>query len=805
MFRKCTLGIVIILIMSGSLWGGVPQLISYQGLVKDSSGTPLNGSFAVTFRLYSYPDSGIALWTEAHTAVSINGGLFNVSLGSVSAFAGIEPEGDEIWLGITIGGDTEISPRAKWVSVPFAFQADHADTANFAFQAKYVDTANFAYQAGNVDTADFAFQAKYTDTADFAYQAGFVDTANFSYQAGSTDSAGFSSQAKYADTAGYSFGSLWADTANYALSSKLSDTAEYAHTSGSSDSAAVALSVADNAVGSAQLIDNSVSSADIEDSTIIGSDIATETISGSHLALGSVSSSKIADGTIQLVDFGNMGASEGKIIKWNSSSASWVIADDSVRPAENHGWTDNGSTVTLTFSGDSVGIGTLIPSSKLDVEGNVKVSGKISSSGLVSVTTDTATAISGRTTGAGMAGFFRTDNNGAHAAPTLRAEHFAQIYGYLASDLYGVYGMYEPNNSFGYLGGDFIGVYGSSLGSGVSGYSASGSGVRGETNGGKALYGSCGPLGYGLFAESQAQTHGSVASNLYGVYGMYEPNSSWGYLGGDATGVYGTSTVRGVSGFSASGYGVSGETIGGKALYGSCGPLGFGLFAESQAQTHGYVASNLYGVYGMYEPNSSWGYLGGDATGVYGTSTGTGVLGTSIGGIGVYGESSGGYGVYGVVVGTGWAGSFIASGDSAKGVTISTSGGQGLQVIGGAKSAVLSTSDGARAVYCEEATEVWLNEYGFGRLSSGVVTINVASLFLEIANTEIDYHVFVQSYGDAEIYVERRDPTSFTVKIRSGDPNVEFSFRIVAKRKGFEQKRLERTPWADDDPNLVVR
>ncbi len=75
---------------------------------------------------------------------------------------------------------------------------------------------------------------------------------------------------------------------------------------------------------------------------------------------------------------------------------------------------------------------------------------------------------------------------------------------------------------------------------------------------------------------------------------------------------------------------------GGKALYGSCGPLGFGLYAESQAQTHGYVASNLYGVYyGMYEPNSSWGYLGGDAIGVYGSSTGRGVLGTTTNGIGV--------------------------------------------------------------------------------------------------------------------------------------------------------------------------
>lgn len=33
--------------------------------------------------------------------------------------------------------------------------------------------------------------------------------------------------------------------------------------------------------------------------------------------------------------------------------------------------------------------------------------------------------------------------------------------------------------------------------------------------------------------------------------------------------------------------------------------------------------------------------------------------------------------------------------------------------------------------------------------------------------------------------------------LKDGDPNAEFSYRIVAKRLGFEGKRLERAPWAD--------
>ena len=30
------------------------------------------------------------------------------------------------------------------------------------------------------------------------------------------------------------------------------------------------------------------------------------------------------------------------------------------------------------------------------------------------------------------------------------------------------------------------------------------------------------------------------------------------------------------------------------------------------------------------------------------------------------------------------------------------------------------------------------------------------------------------------------------------DPNAEFSYRIVAKRLGFEDKRLEPAPWVDN-------
>ncbi len=140
-------------------------------------------------------------------------------------------------------------------------------------------------------------------------------------------------------------------------------------------------------------------------------------------------------------------------------------------------------------------------------------------------------------------------------------------------------------------------------------------------------------------------------------------------------------------------------------------------------------------------------------------------------------------------VGDGWAGYF---GGVEKGVQIEVPQGKpGLEVVGGTKSAVVETSQGSRALYSEEATEVWFSDYGFGRLKDGQVAVHIDALFAETVNLEEPYHVFVQPYGDAELYVTERTAGSFQVRLRAGDPEVEFSYRIVAKRRGYEDTRLE--------------
>jgi hypothetical protein len=89
--------------------------ISYQGNLTDAQGQPINATLPMTFKLYSTPTGGTALWTEQRTgnnAVPVTDGLFSVSLGSVTSL----PRslfGEPLWLGISVDGDAEMAPRER--------------------------------------------------------------------------------------------------------------------------------------------------------------------------------------------------------------------------------------------------------------------------------------------------------------------------------------------------------------------------------------------------------------------------------------------------------------------------------------------------------------------------------------------------------------------------------------------------------------------------------------------------------------------------------------------------------------------
>jgi hypothetical protein len=111
-------------------------------------------------------------------------------------------------------------------------------------------------------------------------------------------------------------------------------------------------------------------------------------------------------------------------------------------------------------------------------------------------------------------------------------------------------------------------------------------------------------------------------------------------------------------------------------------------------------------------------------------------------------------------------------------------------VVGGTKSAVVPTSSGMRELYTEESAEVWFTDYGVARLQNGRAWVALDQLFAETIESGAQYLVFVQPYGAANLYVPIRQIGGFEVRVAQGDSATEFAYRIVAKRKGFADRRL---------------
>ncbi len=164
-------------------------------------------------------------------------------------------------------------------------------------------------------------------------------------------------------------------------------------------------------------------------------------------------------------------------------------------------------------------------------------------------------------------------------------------------------------------------------------------------------------------------------------------------------------------------------------------------------------------------------------TGVYGEATDGGQLfGTQVG---VYGYTDDGYGVY----------SDGTLGSSGPVVTLA------------------ATRDyGHRKVYAVQSTGNWFEDFGEGRLTGGEAVVEIDPVFAQTVNLGEAYHVFLTPLGDCGLYVAEKRERHFTVRARDGkSEDIAFDYRIVAKRSGFESKRLEeaRDP-ADMRRNLGI-
>jgi len=357
------------------------------------------------------------------------------------------------------------------------------------------------------------------------------------------------------------------------------------------------------------------------------------------------------------------------------------------------------------------------------------------------------------------------------------------------------------------------GVYGQSAstsGTGVKGYATASSGttygVSGITSStqGRGVYG---------YASTTSGTN-------YGVYGWSKSTSGRGVYGTAPTyGVYGHATDT--SGINYGIWGQSDSTVG-RGVNGEAPYMGVRGVATASS---GYN----YGVYGGTSSSSGYGVFGVAPTyGVYGhatASSGRGVYGyaSASSGRGVYGEapymgvfgyasaSSGlNYGVYGRTNSSGGFAGFFDGRVKVNGTTdvIGNVDVDGNMTVSGTFWALVKLCvqeiEGGKKVglYVMESPENWFEDFGSGQMVNGRAVVQLERVFAQTVNTGIDYYVFLTPSGNCQgLYISRKDKDSFEVReLGGGTSTITFDYRIVAKRRGYEDVRLEEFTEPEESP-----
>jgi len=284
-----------------------------------------------------------------------------------------------------------------------------------------------------------------------------------------------------------------------------------------------------------------------------------------------------------------------------------------------------------------------------------------------------------------------------------------------------------------------------------------------------AISGNIGVSG-GISVAQNIAAAGSISS-LQGVFGN-TTNSKNGAVGiNDGAGFSATAGVNYDSGDLS--YGVSGQSF---------SKIGVGVLG------YGTSFSNLYkSIVGR----QSFGVIG-DAVNVSGVVP-IGVYGVADAGVGTVGENSSTIepaGLFRNFDTTAGDLAFEALGSTGH-CTINTGG--HLACTGSAGAVVGLADNRWVGLYAVQSPENWFEDFGSGQLSSGKSTIKLDSTFAETVNSAMDYHVFLTPNGDSHgLYVAKKTATSFEVREQGGgSSSVSFDYRIVARRKGYENVRME--------------
>ena len=99
-------------------FGEIPVTMNYQGYLTDAYNEPLTDYVTVTLSLYETETAEVPVWTETHSDVYVEDGLFSILMGSVTP---LDVDFDTpYFLGVAVGEDAEMTPRYPLSSAAYA-------------------------------------------------------------------------------------------------------------------------------------------------------------------------------------------------------------------------------------------------------------------------------------------------------------------------------------------------------------------------------------------------------------------------------------------------------------------------------------------------------------------------------------------------------------------------------------------------------------------------------------------------------------------------------------------------------------
>jgi hypothetical protein len=778
----------------------IPQQVRYAGALPSRAGVTVEA----VFKIYATAEGGEPLWTETQQVAVGADGTYSVLLGAASQSGlpqGVFAAGQARWVGVTVDRGEEQS-RSPLASVAYAMKAGDAESVGGLAAATLATKSDLAKLSQTVATAVQAqpqFQPEVTPTG-----SGTPNYVPLWTASGTLGNSGI-----YQAASGF----VGIGTATPGGPLQLS--------TGAQGGANATMMLTQTNAGSGNYY------ADLGLYNSKG-------LIGNLSALGAGYPAGNLYGANDVVFLGGQqNAGTNLIMLTNTSGAlkfgtgGYAIANERMRIGAAGGVSVGNSYVTtdpgagnLIVSG-KVGVGTKTPAAVLEVNGTAKFDGLVSfASGQTFPGAGTGT-ITGITTtsplaGSGTSGSVALSLNTSALETTLNGK-YAQLG---AADTFTTATTFSKGLTASGTSGA-TGVYGSSdTGYGVLGRSNSGQGLVGDVT--SPADASAGVLGY----------TGSALSATYSAEATLASAGVWA----DTSGGGGSSAPVALFATADAGYGA--------AVFNASAPFP-ALLVFNTAGTGATISAGTTGDGMDVTANLGDGVdaiTGGGGSGVYGFTLtgaqgsagvwGVGVSPSNVGAsIDVYGAVWGDSGIDDSTIGSDWSAGVYGTADNGRaGVFVNESNSYptmylynyGTDGTGNVKTGLFGTlmaasatgtcgidggsmsctgpikslvsAGGSRTVetYSMQSPENWMEDFGSGSVVNGHASISLDPAFAQTVSADASYKVFITPNGESKgLYVTAKTASGFEVReSNGGSSSLSFDYRIVAKRAGYEAKRM---------------